>query len=57
MIKRKCSFLLTNMYLQDEKLNGGAWKKLEEKCRTWTNKYGDIYIVAGAIFNKMSKSG
>ena len=46
------SFLLTNMCPQDEKLNGGAWKKLEEKCRTWANKYGDIYIVAGPIFNK-----
>ncbi len=44
------SFLLTNMCPQDEKLNGGGWKKLEEKCRTWANQYGDIYIVAGPIF-------
>ncbi len=44
------SFLLTNMCPQDEKLNGGAWQKLEEKCRTWANKYGSIYIVAGPIF-------
>ena len=46
------SFLLTNMCPQDEKLNGGAWKKLEEKCRTWANQYGYIYIVAGPIFNE-----
>lgn len=46
------SFLLTNMCPQDEKLNGGAWKKLEEKCRTWANKYGNIYIVAGPVFNE-----
>ena len=46
------SFLLTNMCPQDEKLNGGAWKKLEEKCRTWANQYGGIYIVAGPIFNE-----
>ncbi len=46
------SFLLTNMCPQDEKLNGGAWKKLEERCRTWTSLHGDIYIVAGPIFNK-----
>lgn len=45
------SFLLTNMCPQDEKLNGGGWKKLEEKCRTWANLYGDIYIVAGPIYN------
>jgi len=46
------SFLLTNMCPQDEKLNGGGWKKLEEKCRSWANQYGEIYIVAGPIFNE-----
>ncbi|MBQ9560758.1 MAG: DNA/RNA non-specific endonuclease [Prevotella sp.] len=46
------SFLLTNMCPQDEKLNGGGWKKLEEKCRIWANQYGSIYIVAGPIFNE-----
>ena len=46
------SFLLTNMCPQDEKLNGGGWKKLEEKCRAWAAQYGSIYIVAGPIFNE-----
>lgn len=46
------SFLLTNMCPQDEKLNVGGWKKLEEKCRTWANQYGDIYIVAGPVFGE-----
>lgn len=44
------SFLLTNMCPQDEKLNGGGWKKLEDKCRDWAKMYGDIYIVSGPIF-------
>ena len=44
------SFLLTNMCPQDQKLNSGGWNKLEEKCRTWANQYGEIYIVAGPIF-------
>ena len=44
------SFLLTNMCPQDHELNGGDWEKLEEKCRKWAKKYGDIYIVAGPIF-------
>lgn len=44
------SFLLTNMCPQTEKLNGGGWKKLEEKCRDWAIKYEDIYIVSGPIF-------
>lgn len=46
------SFLLTNICPQDQKLNGGGWKKLEEKCRSWANQYGAIFIVAGPIFNK-----
>lgn len=46
------SFLLTNMCPQNERLNGGGWKKLEEKCRTWANQYGDIYIVAGPVFSE-----
>lgn len=44
------SFLLTNMCPQNATLNGGGWKKLEEKCRDWAIKYGDIYIVSGPIF-------
>ena len=45
------TFLLTNMCPQDEKLNGGGWKALEDKCRTWANHYGDIFIVTGPIYN------
>lgn len=44
------SFLLTNMCPQDVSLNGGGWKKLEDKCRDWAKMYDDIYIVAGPIF-------
>lgn len=44
------SFLLTNMCPQNATLNGGGWKKLEEKCRDWAIKYGDIYIISGPIF-------
>lgn len=46
------SFLLTNMCPQDHDLNAGDWENLEEKCRTWAKRYGDIYIVAGPIFLK-----
>ena len=44
------SFLLTNMCPQDYDLNGGGWKKLEEKCRKWAERFGEVYIVAGPIF-------
>lgn len=44
------SFLMTNMCPQDEKLNQGDWRILEERCRKWAQHYGDIYIVAGPLF-------
>ena len=44
------SFLLTNMCPQNHDLNGGDWDKLENKCRSWAKCYGEIYIVAGPIF-------
>ncbi len=46
------SFLLTNMCPQDAKLNSGGWNSLEEKCRTWAKIYGDIFIIAGPIYNE-----
>lgn len=49
------SFLLTNMCPQDETLNSGGWRKLEEKCRDWAKKYEDIYIVSGPIFYEGAK--
>lgn len=44
------SFLLTNMCPQDVNLNGGAWARLEDKCRSWANRFGSIFIIAGPIF-------
>lgn len=43
------SFLLTNMCPQNARLNNGDWKELEEKCRKWAKKYGEIYIVCGPL--------
>ena len=45
------SFYLSNMCPQDIDLNNGGWEKLETKCRKWANKFGEIYIIAGPIFN------
>lgn len=45
------SFLLSNICPQDRDLNNGDWKALEEKCRTWAKRYGELQIVAGPIFN------
>lgn len=44
------SNLLSNICPQNSRLNSGGWNRLEEKCRQWAVKYGDIYIVAGPLF-------
>lgn len=44
------SFLLSNFCPQNQQLNGGDWRILEEKCRKWANKYADIYIACGPIY-------
>lgn len=46
------SNLLTNICPQDRSLNSGVWNKIEQDCRRWAKKYGDVYIVCGPIFLK-----
>ncbi len=49
-------FLLTNMCPQSHNLNGGDWNDLEMKCRNWAERYGDIYIVCGPVFDSGYKT-
>ena len=44
------SFFLSNICPQHEVLNQGDWENLEERCRGWANNFGEIFIVAGPIF-------
>jgi len=44
------SFYMTNMCPQDNSLNNGAWKRLEEACRRWAGYEGKVYICCGPIF-------
>jgi len=44
------SFSLVNVCPQDFNLNSGVWNSVEQDCRYWARKYGDIYIVCGPIF-------
>lgn len=30
--------------------NNGVWKKIEELCLTWADKYGRVWIVTGPVF-------
>lgn len=43
------SNLLTNICPQHRSLNSGLWNKIEQDCRTWAKKYGDVYIVCGPV--------
>ena len=43
------SNLLTNICPQDRSLNTGLWNKIEQDCRKWAMKYGDVYIVCGPV--------
>ena len=45
----KESNLLTNMCPQDRGLNSGVWNKIEQDCRKWARKYGEVYIVCGPV--------
>lgn len=45
------SFLLTNICPQKHGLNDGDWKELEQLCRKWAERYGDIYIVCGPVLD------
>ena len=43
------SNLLTNICPQDRGLNSGVWNKIEQDCRRWAKKFGDVYIVCGPV--------
>ena len=43
-------FYMSNMCPQDQSLNSGSWAKLEQACRRWAQREGNIYIVCGPVF-------
>lgn len=45
-------FYMTNIAPQPQDMNSGTWGKLENLCRSWANKYGEIYIAAGPVIEK-----
>lgn len=48
------SFYMSNMCPQNGNLNGGDWRILEEKVRTWAIQYGSLYVVCGPIVSDTS---
>ncbi len=45
------SFYFSNMSPQKPQFNRVIWKNLEEKVRTWAEKYGTIYVATGPILD------
>lgn len=48
------TFFLSNMCVQNSRLNQETWERLESTCREWAKAFQDIYIVCGPIFSKKS---
>ena len=48
------SFYMSNICPQNWKLNRDDWGDLEEKCRSWAEKYGKAYIACGPIYDSKS---
>ena len=46
----KETFLLTNIVPQDYDNNGGFWYRMENYCRSLTNKFSDVYVMSGPLF-------
>lgn len=46
------TFSLINICPQTEKCNSGVWNNIEMQCREWALEYGELYIIAGPIFEK-----
>lgn len=41
------SFYMTNICPQNNNLNRGDWRELEDACREWTMQSGRLYVVGG----------
>ncbi len=52
----KESFYLSNICPQNQKLNGGIWKDLEEHVRQLALEKGSIYVICGPIVSDNHKS-
>lgn len=49
------SFFLTNMMPQVPGNNRGIWKYTEELTRYYAQKYGEVFVITGTIFEPTSK--
>jgi endonuclease G, mitochondrial len=46
------TYLYSNMTPQFANFNRHTWERLEELVRAWCDKYGDLYVISGSVFDK-----
>ncbi len=54
---QKKTFLMTNIAPQKPSLNRGPWREIEHRIvDLWTQKYGEIWVIIGAVTSSSSHS-
>lgn len=51
------TFYLSNVVPQDGDNNGGFWARLEERGREYAERYGEIFVITGPVFDKPLPDG
>lgn len=49
-------FYMTNMCPQNNSLNSGAWRSLEQKVHRWASRDGELLVFTGPIFGAGNKT-
>lgn len=49
-------FYMTNMCPQNNSLNSGAWRSLEQKVHRWAARYGELLVFTGPIVHSTHKT-
>ncbi len=50
-------FYLSNMVPQNQQNNGGIWARLESTAHSYAEKFGDVTIITGPVFDKPLPNG
>lgn len=45
------TYMFSNMVPQHDEFNRGHWARLESHVRKWAERFGEIYVISGAIFD------
>jgi len=45
------TFCVVNACPQRQSFNGGHWLGLEDMCSLWANKFGEIHVICGPVFD------